>query len=242
MIPARIIDEIHTFLWMKPLTNKGIIDAGWNCRDHALVLGALFAAQGRSPVIAHGRNMLVCGPSKGNPPIGIGQELGYGAGHTWLDVEGITDISIKPPNAPQTKKLMAITILAGVCRTPVGLKVINCLSEADYQNAIGVGSHEKDQLRVVYLEQKREPFTFSILQNPFPWVYSPLSERLRQEYPPGIYANLVMHLLTRLERGGRSLADRSLASAWKAVAKRGDVDTQELAERIAAVSNNSLPA
>ena len=43
--------EIHHFLWMEPFYNRGQLDQGWNCRDHALVTALVIAMRGTVPLL-----------------------------------------------------------------------------------------------------------------------------------------------------------------------------------------------
>ena len=88
------LTEIHLLLWTNPKDRNGEMDFGWNCRDHAVVVGPLSQMFKFSASVFDGKSIYVQGPSGGNPPNGIGQSI-----HAWTVIErgGHFDLSLKFP-------------------------------------------------------------------------------------------------------------------------------------------------
>src|SRR5688572_6667019 len=84
LIDDRCLTEVHRLLWMEPFHNRGVLDLGWSCRDHAFVVACLLRLTSTSTRLVHGKCMYVQGPEATSPPCAIGQECHAVAGHTWL--------------------------------------------------------------------------------------------------------------------------------------------------------------
>ena len=88
--------EINHLLYSNSYTGSdGEFDAGWNCRDHSLVMALMLKSGDNYPKIASGKCMFVQGPVAGNAAFGIGQEDYYKSGHNWLvhSKFGLIDVS-----------------------------------------------------------------------------------------------------------------------------------------------------
>lgn len=232
MISSEVLKEAHALLWSAPLMNNGILDAGWNCRDHAIVFIALLKILGKDAAIAHGKNMLVKGPGPNSHPMGYGQDSTHGHGHTWIlaSPDTIFDYSLRLPDAKLGKKWKGLkdpVVEAGVCRTVDNADVILTRSAQDYENEIAIGTRAQGSFRVVYLLVGTEIFRPEMLMDPFAWIDSPLSNKIVERYTRDIYIKLVMHLHDLAKDRVRSIAHKSQTGAWNTIARRqtDDVET-----------------
>jgi hypothetical protein len=58
------LQELHHLLWLPPAQRRGHWDMGWNCRDHAFILGLVAALFGAESVLIQGRASFVQGPGR----------------------------------------------------------------------------------------------------------------------------------------------------------------------------------
>lgn len=237
MIRLEVVDELHALLWSKPLVNKGILDSGWNCRDHAIIVAALHLLSGNSPLphIAHGANMLILGPNGRNHPSGFGQEIGLGAGHTWnLSLHGsIYDYSLKIPDKrehPQWKEIANPLVEDGVCRAISGAEVFMTDVPKKYQDCIAAGAWKEKGFRVCYLVRHQEEFSPKLLLSPFRWIDSPLSNKMKGRYGETIYVKIVLHLFDLSQGRAKSIVHKTQVGAWNTVARRSDNDIDRYLE------------
>src|SRR5690242_5536536 len=77
------LDELHHLLWIKPFINRGTWDAGWNCRDHALVVGTILLLGHIECRIVHGTAAFTQGPVAHQDPL-----LMWVEHHAWIDIDG----------------------------------------------------------------------------------------------------------------------------------------------------------
>jgi hypothetical protein len=84
--------ELHHLLWMEPAERRGKWDPGWNCRDHAFIVGFVVRLLRSEAEVILGRAMFIVGPSGEKVPLGLEQSL-----HAWLaiDGDGYFDLSLR---------------------------------------------------------------------------------------------------------------------------------------------------
>lgn len=64
LVRSNVVDELHALLWVQPRVNRGELDLGWSCREHAASIDALLTLNAvmsithvwRSTVIGAGRS------------------------------------------------------------------------------------------------------------------------------------------------------------------------------------------
>ena len=235
----KVVDELHALLWSMPRTNNGVFDAGWNCRDHSLVVAAFKFLSGEVsiPYIVHGKSMLVLGPSYGNNPAGFGQDSKLQEGHTWnLSANGaIYDYSLSVPRGKKHQEWRRVKdpiIEEGSCRNLKAAEVIESSNRRDYEGSIAVGSKKEDGFRICYLPVRRERFSPKMLLKPFQWLDSPLSNKMHMRYDETIYVKIVMHLLDFAHGRTKSIAHKSQIGAWNTVARRSDEEVDFYAQHV----------
>src|SRR5258707_15746135 len=86
--------EIHHLLWTKKFKNRGKVDPGWQCRDHALIVSTLLKLLGHESSVHHGRLMMSTGPDDYDKPYGNDVQP-----HSWNFISdlGIVDLSLRVP-------------------------------------------------------------------------------------------------------------------------------------------------
>jgi hypothetical protein len=75
--------ELHHLLWIEPAERRGKWDPGWNCRDHAFIVGFIARLLRSEAVVILGRAMFIVGPSGEKVPLGVEQSP-----HAWLAING----------------------------------------------------------------------------------------------------------------------------------------------------------
>lgn len=225
---ARLVDELHAFLWTDSFVNGATPDDGWSCRDHAVVIGQLLISLGADVSIRHGKCMFVQGPgSDGAPAVGIGQEGASRAGHTWVAVADIGDIDLSPKLAarqPPWRPLQSTGVIgsAWVAEQPTLFAMTERLSE--YEGEIARATHATDHLQAVYLTRREERFTADIAQAGLSWASSRVSLRLLERgLPDDLYVRFAAHLLGLLSGERRPLRGLSRNRAWSVLAEDRDL-------------------
>lgn len=219
--------ELHRLLWIQPHPNNGEVDAGWSCRDHAVVTGLFLVLQGEYPDIMHGRSMFVQGPDGKFPPIGFGQPLEQHSGHTWLDIPGKGVIDLSPNLATQSEEVLRYwrginfggIVMDGWLPSGGG-KLVKCDSPGDYINEINKATHVEGGVIAVYFEQRRESAPLDALIKAAQEIDSPLSDGVYKDYGRLAYIAAVAHLKDFVAGRSRAIAGVSQHQAWQFVLSR----------------------
>lgn len=228
-----LTQEIHALLWIHPIVNRGVYDQGWNCRDHALIVAGILAANFIPVQIPHGRVMFVLGPSGSYPPVGRGQDVNDARTHTWVEVPLIGIIDISPNLKTRDQAKWRPTNFDGIIASrwiPEG----NCMvrqvaSGFEYEREIALATHWHEQCSAVYWGRDADVFSPKLFENAFDYVNSPLTDKLRDSFQQSIYAKVVLHLIDRTRGLGRSLATVSRNKAWQIINQRPNNAVEQLA-------------
>jgi hypothetical protein len=222
------LDELHAFLWTDPFLNQGMVDHGWSCRDHTLVVGQFLVDAGASVTVRHGKCMFVQGPtSDGAPPVGVGQDVDPRAGgHTWLSVDGLGDVDLSPKlkiREPRWRPIESPGIVGSVwvAMRPTHFFVTD--SPGDYDQEIAKASHARDEWRAIYFKQSEQSFA-AIADQGLSWANSRVSLRLLQRgLPDDLYGRFAAHLHGVLAGDRRPLGHLSRNKAWAILADDADL-------------------
>lgn len=233
-----LLAEIHRLLWIEPFYNKGKFDAGWSCREHALIVGCLLEVYGISAQVVSGKNMFVRGQSNGRPPVGFGQEVQGKEGHMWLEIEGYGVLDVSPNISGDAVPLPHWTTIPfkgifGNRWSPAnGGDFIQCDSELSYSSQIARCSHLEDGIQAIYWPQQRENLNASMVQEAFDFMNSPLTDYLRRNFARDVYSKAILHFIDRTEGKGRSLAGVSRNKGWSLIAGRSGNATEEVLKKL----------
>jgi hypothetical protein len=94
---SRAVADLHALAWIDPFRSGQVLETGWSCRDHSVLIAALLTIHGIEAQLVHGKNIFVQGTtSDGKEPVGIGNLLELGGGHTWLHVPRFGTVDISP--------------------------------------------------------------------------------------------------------------------------------------------------
>jgi len=229
--------DLNRLMWMEPFMNRGAFDTGWSCRDHAFVLGAVLQALEAPVSLVHGKNMFVVGPRNGLPPAGLGQEARGPGAHTWVRLEDGHIVDLSPNLAisvGQWRSLEFDGVVAHPRCRAVPVSLLETSDEDEYTNEVNRASHASGHLTAVYLHREEQEFSETLAVDPFSFVNSPLTDRLRRTYDASIYLKGVAHLLGLVAGERRSLAGVSQNKAWAIVSQIGESAVRDVRERIAA--------
>lgn len=215
----RFLREIHHLLWSASSLSGHVVDAGWNCRDHAWVMALLVRALGYEAVVIHGEAHFIKGPNGNSGAVTYFQRP-----HTWLAVEnvGAIDVSARATFQVGADRFQAaITCVFADAWLPRGRGNSYFFTDANaYARAVEELSGRRNQLSAVYLIQEAEQLHEGLLSRAAGWVGSPLTKRLGSIYgnPSDLYAALLLHLRAYLAGDAPSLSGLSVEESWARLA------------------------
>lgn len=193
-------------------------DAGWNCRDHALIVGLLLASFDHSVVLAHGEGLFVRGPRGQQPGTSYLQRP-----HNWLVVDGLgpVDLSIKPSFdcAGDVYRLPLSGVFGGAW-LPRGRGRAYFLTDPDaFARAERELPERRNHASAVYLTVEHEHLHAGHVDCSAGWCASILTDYLDKAFgePRVAYAALFLHLRDVLLGQAPSLAGESFDAAWRDV-------------------------
>ena len=208
--------EIHRLLWIDPLTTHGLADPGWSCRDHAFVLSCLLARDGHHCEITHGKVVYTVRPSEDTAPIGEGQDGTVHGMHAWLTLPdlGLLDISPRLARFSYAGRPLHFSGVVGDLQ-PRGTDrcLVVARAAAGFEEEIAAATH-RIGLTAVYWPTAHSRIEADMLANPYAYINSPLSNRLKGRYHSEVYLKAVWHLEEFLNGRRRSLAGVSQSKAW----------------------------
>lgn len=221
LVSPGFLGELHHFLWTEPRLIGNCVDAGWNCRDHALVLSFLLQDFGIECAVAHGEAVFGRGPAAGKPSSSYSQNP-----HSWILVKdlGAIDLSIKPAFTSAGERYevpldgVFLNRSLGKKKCAVGFFANN----KTYRLAADSLSVERNAAGAAYWQCAMELLDPSLRPGGAGWVRSALAVELdaRHGNPSPLYAELISHLSALLRNETQSLAALSFDEAWARLAAR----------------------
>jgi hypothetical protein len=205
---------------MKPCKSRGKRDEGWNCRDHAAMLGWLLQLGGIQSRACTGKMIMVCGPTAGGPPCGL--ELDP---HTWNFVEnfGYIDISVRVPRFlfPDWESWKVTSVVGSTVQSEFATDFRLAVSAFEYEDRMAAATHVNDGRMLLYRPIVSQPVDFFILGDPAGWINSLLTVELQEDFKFGslIYLQLLFHLWKTLQGERETLTAVSRTKAWSFIAK-----------------------
>jgi hypothetical protein len=216
----RFLREIHHFLWLEvDAVADGVVDAGWNCRDHALIVGLLLQSLGHTPLFVHGEALFSRGRSGKIPGMIVTQ-----IPHTWILLDGVgaIDLSIKPTFDSSGEQFrLGLDCVFANAWMPRGKGAVHVVNEAAaFVRAMEELPRRENHTTAVYLAREAEHVHDGHVHYSAGWAGSPLTQRLDREYgdPCDLYAALFLHLRAFLFREAASLAGTPAPVAWRRLA------------------------
>ena len=214
--------EINHLLYSKSFTGSdGELDAGWNCRDHALVMALMLKSGDTYPKIAIGKCMFVQGPYSGNAAFGIGQETHYGSGHNWLVHTKFGLIDVSPSLEAGHRRFRAsfngifnrVWLPPGKERT----KVVLCEEPQGYEQEINKASKAYGHSTAVYLHLDDLEVSDKLIKSPFKFLNSRFSTEIKKRFGAGFYPAVAHHLHHFMLGERDSLLSLGNLKAWGTV-------------------------
>jgi len=192
-------DEINHLLHTQGhMGTDGEFDAGWNSRDHALVMAMLLKRSGTFPKIGNGKCMYVQGPYLKNTSFRIGQEPHQVSGHNWVVDQRFGLIDVSP--LLESKKHTFRTPFNGVFGQvwlPAGkerVKVVVCHDADAYEKEIDNAGRLGGLSTTVYLHTDDLVVTDQIVKSPFKFLKSHLSGEIKKRFGSAFYPAVAHHL------------------------------------------------
>ena len=214
--------EINHLLYSNSYTGSdGEFDAGWNSRDHSLVMALMLKSGDNYPKIANGKCMFVQGPVSGNAAFRIGQEDYYKSGHNWLIHSKFGLIDVSP--SLQSKEHRFRESFNGVFNRvwlPPGkqrVSVVSCHDLHDYVEEIEKASHAMAHSTAVYLHLDDLEATEKLIKSPFKFLNSRFSTEIKNRFGPDFYPAVAKHLHDFVLGKNNSLMSLGRVKAWGSV-------------------------
>lgn len=211
--------EINHLLYSNSFTgSEGEFDAGWNSRDHALVMALMLKSGDNYPKIASGKCMFVQGPVSGNPTFRIGQESHYKSGHNWLlhSTFGLIDVSPTLLSKQHHFRESFNGIFNRVW-LPTGkerVSVILCDDPHVYEEEIEKASQKMAHSTAVYFYLDDLEVTEKLLKGPFKFLNSRFSTEIKNRFGPDFYPAVAKHLHNFVVGKTDSLMSQGRIKAW----------------------------
>ena len=217
--------EINHLLYSNSITGSdGEFDAGWNCRDHSLVMALMLRSGDNYPKIANGKCMFVQGPVAGNAAFRIGQEDYYKSGHNWLVHSKFGLIDVSP--TLQSKEHRFREPFNGIFNRvwlPPGkerVSVVLCHDLHDYVEEIEKASHAMSHSTAVYLHLDEQEVTEKLIMSPFKFLNSRFSTEIKSRFGSDFYPAVAKHLHDFVLGNSDSLVSEGKLKAWGSVVDR----------------------
>jgi hypothetical protein len=214
--------EINHLLYSNSYTGSdGEFDAGWNCRDHSLVMALMLKSGDNYPKIANGKCIFVQGPVSGNAAFGVGQEDYYKSGHNWLIHSKFGLIDVSP--SLQSKEHRFRESFNGVFNRvwlPPGKKrvsVVLCHDPHEYVEEIEKARHAMARSTAVYLHLDEQEVTEKLIKSPFKFLNSRFSTEIKNRFGSDFYPAVAKHLHDFVLGERNSLLSLGRLKAWGAV-------------------------
>lgn len=214
--------EINHLLYSPGHTGvDGEFDAGWNSRDHALVMALLLKNGDTYPKIASGKCMFVQGPFSRNAAFGIGQESSYTSGHEWvvdsrfglIDVSPSLDVKQHRFRAPFNGIFNRVWLPPGKEKA----KVILCHDPHDYEQEIEHASRANAHSTAIYLHLSELEVSGKLIKSPFKFLNSRFSSEIKSRFGSGFYPAVASHLQGYMLNKRDSLVSMGKLLAWGTV-------------------------
>ena len=211
--------EINHLLYSNSYTGTdGEFDAGWNGRDHSLVMALMLKSGDNYPKIANGKCMFVQGPFAGNAAFRVGQEDYYKTGHNWLIHSKFGLIDVSP--FLQSKEHRFRAAFNGVFNRvwlPQGkerVSVVVCHELPDYVEEIEKANHAMHHSTAVYLHLDEQEVTEKFIKSPFKFLNSRFSTEIKNRFGADFYPAVAKHLHDFVLGKSNSLVSQGRVKAW----------------------------
>ena len=211
--------EINHLLYSNHFTSSdGEFDAGWNCRDHALVVALMLKSGDDYPKVANGKCMFVQGPVSGNAAFRIGQEDHSKSGHNWLVHSKFGLIDVSP--ALQSREHRFREPFNGIFNRvwlPPGkgrVSVVLCHDLQNYVREIEKASRAMAHSTAIYLHLDDQEVTEKLIESPFKFLNSRLSAEIKSRFGPEFYPAVGKHLHGFVLGKRNSLVSMTRLKAW----------------------------
>ena len=214
--------EINHLLYSNSYTGTdGEFDAGWNSRDHALVMTLMLKSGDTYPKIASGKCMFVQGPFAGNAAFGIGQEDYYKSGHNWLihSKFGIIDVSPSLQSKAHRFRVAFNGVFNRVWLPPGKdrVSVVVCRDPNEYVAEIEKANHAMAHSTAVYLHVDDIEVTEKLIKSPFKLLNSRFSTEIKSRFGSDFYPAVAKHLHDFVLGKSSSLISEGRVKAWGTV-------------------------
>lgn len=214
--------EINHLLYSTSHTSSdGEYDAGWNSRDHALVMALMLKRGNSCPKIVSGKCKFVQGPFAGNAAFGIGQEVNDVSGHSWIvDPKfGLIDLSPTLELKPHRFRAAFNGIFNRVWLPPGKdrVSVILCQDTGSYEQEINKANHAMAHSTAVYLHLSELEATEKFIQSPFKFLNSRFSSEIKKRFGSDFYPAVAKHLQGFMLGKKDSLMSSPGLKAWGTV-------------------------
>lgn len=215
----RFLRELHHLLWTPPQLIGTTMDAGWGCRDHALMVGILLESFGHKAMLIHGEALFVRGPTGRAASICYTQRP-----HNWLLVEGAgaVDLSIKPEfdSSGERIRFPLHSVFANQWIPRGKGRVFFIDDAASFALAETNLPQQRNHATAVYLTREAEHIHQGHITHSAGWIGSALTRMLDTRYgnPVALYAALLLHLHAFVAGHAAGLSALPFDESWDRLA------------------------
>ena len=216
------LHELHHLLWMEPHINKGVQDDGWNCRDHATIVGGVAQMLGFTAAVILGKAAFIQGPKGNIAPMGRDVKT-----HSWVGVDraGFYDLSVRLTgftDFPEWDDWQTIGMV-GEAFFPTGKVELRLTrSELEFENNLNAATNREGRNSAVYLGESFSDLNADDMSHALDRCNSPLTDKLRASFGQrqDFHAKAILHLVDLLQGKTAPILSMTQMEAWAHLVER----------------------
>jgi hypothetical protein len=219
---TRVVPEINHLFWTKVFinqgVNKGMLDWGWSCREHAWAVSLLVGDLDIDSMVAHGKLELLLPPlTSQSQPVVIAVKT---HAFVWLTRYGYLDVSMKPKVKVDLESALEFPRLISSRLVPESWGDLEICPIGKALSPLNPAILRPRRLARYKVERLEEP-NRRMTQDPCAWINSPLTDKLRHRYGGGAYGAALLHPPPSTERFWTACRTRRLLTPRSGRIRRG---------------------
>jgi hypothetical protein len=207
----RVVPEVNLLFWTPVFTNRGVLDWGWSCREHAWAVTLLLRGLGVDCMVAHGKLEYLL-PTRGEKALPVVLDV---RNHSFVRImeRGYLDVSIKPRVKLNDTNVLHFPQLHNSELVP---KTWGDLELADVRTALSPADPRVVRPRPLarYKVERLEEPGRQMTEEPCAWINSPLTDQLKQHYGRAAYDRAFAYLQALSRGEAQSLQGMPRVDVW----------------------------
>lgn len=207
----RVVPEVNHLFWTPVFVNKGVLDLGLSCREHAWAAVMLLRDIEVDCMVAHGKLQYLFPPTERD---GLPSAVDIRA-HTFVRLVryGYLDVSIKPSVKVQSNILLEFPKLHYSALLPATWGDLEIAEMGKPLRPVDRNVVQPKPLAQYKVERLEQPGR-TMNDDPCLWINSPLTDELKLRYGPAAYGRALAHLRSFMRKESRSLQGMKRREAW----------------------------